>query len=92
MDIKGTWTSMPVNDETGDWSGAVYKVGKSNIKNSYGGDSHNQSKAGFQASKNWTGSTSGGTAHSHSFSNAATIGTGDYTRPNSVTAVMLIKY
>ena len=59
-----------------------------------GGDSLKTKGDGikFQASKNWSGSTSGGTAHHHSFSNAATIGSGDYTRPNSVTAVMLIKY
>ena len=49
--IVGTWTSMPVNNETGDWSGAVYKVGKSGITNSFSGNSYNQSKAGFQASK-----------------------------------------
>ena len=59
-----------------------------------GGSSLNTKGDGikFKASNGWSGSTSGGTAHSHSFSNAVTIGSGDYTRPNSVTAVMLIKY
>lgn len=43
---------MPVNDEsTSDWGGACYKIGKSSIKNSYGGGSHNQTKAGFNASR-----------------------------------------
>ena len=83
---------MPVNDETGEWSGAVYKVGKSSIKNSYGGDSHNQSKAGFQASKNWTGTMADESSHTHSFSKAVTIGTGEYTRPNSTSTLIIIKY
>jgi len=42
---------MPVNSEsTSDWGGACYKIGKSSIKNSYGGNSYNQTKAGFDAS------------------------------------------
>ena len=83
---------MPVNEETGDWSGAVYKVGKSSIKNSFGGNSYNQSKAGFQASKNWTGTLGSESAHTHSFSNNATIGSGEYTRPNSVSCLYIIHY
>lgn len=46
----------------------------------------------FQASKNWTGTLGAESAHTHSFSKATAIGSGDYTRPNSVTAIMLIKY
>ena len=46
----------------------------------------------FNASKKWTGSTSAGTAHSHSFSSSATIGSGDYTRPNSTSTLIIIRY
>lgn len=46
----------------------------------------------FNASKNWTGSTSAGSAHKHSFSSSAIIGVGDYTRPNSVSTLIVIKY
>ena len=46
----------------------------------------------FQASKNWTGSTSEESSHTHSFSKAVTIGSGDYTRPNSTSVLIIIKY
>ena len=46
----------------------------------------------LDASKKWTGSTSAGTAHSHSFSSSATIGSGNYTRPNSTSTLIIIKY
>ena len=46
----------------------------------------------FQASKNWTGSTSAGTSHNHTFSSSATIGSGNYTRPNSVSCLYIIHY
>ena len=31
-------------------------------------------------------------AHTHSFSKAVTIGSGDYTRPNSTSTLIIIKY
>ena len=47
----------------------------------------------FTASSGWTGSTSAGSAHSHSFSNVSiTFGSGSYTRPYSLSCLMFIKY
>lgn len=46
----------------------------------------------FQASRNWTGSTSAGTSHNHTFSSSATIGSGNYTRPNSISCSYIIHY
>ena len=46
----------------------------------------------LDASKKWTGSTSAGTSHNHTFSSSATIGSGNYTRPNSVSCLYLISY
>ena len=46
----------------------------------------------FNASKNWTGSTSEENSHTHTFSKATTIGSGEYTRPNSVSCLYLISY
>ena len=46
----------------------------------------------FQASKNWSGSTSEENSHTHSFSSSATIGSGSYTRPNSTSTLIIIRY
>ena len=46
----------------------------------------------FDASKNWTGTMGDESAHTHSMSGSVTIGSGDYTRPNSVSTLIIIKY
>ena len=97
MDIKGAARNGSPDDGICSWascSGAFYasnvSTALSNVENT-GGTSKAKTLS-FQASKNWTGATSGGTAHSHSFSSSATIGSGDYTRPNSVSCKFYIRY
>lgn len=47
---------------------------------------------GFQASKNWTGTMGDESAHTHSMSGTVSFGSGNYTRPNSTSALVIIKY
>ena len=46
----------------------------------------------FDASKNWTGTMGDESAHTHSMSGSVTIGSGDYTRPNSTSTLIIIRY
>ena len=104
MEIKGAASWQANGIYSGSWGNAVADNDVSGAltlskTTKYGGigvsgedSAKNGIQINFQASKNWTGSTSVGTAHKHSFSNNATIGSGEYTRPNSVSCLYLISY
>lgn len=92
MNIKGTFGGTDGDrGGTSQYTGAFYNTNKYfGSTTSTSGDDN--PITGFDASKKWTGSTSAGTAHSHSFSSSATIGSGNYTRPNSVSCLYIISY
>ena len=97
MDIKGAARNGSPDDGICSWascSGAFYasnvSTALSNVENT--GGSSKAKTLNFQASKKWTGSTSEENSHTHSFSSSATIGSGNYTRPNSTSCKFYIKY
>lgn len=55
-------------------------------------NSNGRAYLSFKASNKWTGSTSEEKSHTHPFSQAVTIGSGSYTRPNSVSCLYIISY
>ena len=88
-DIKGTFTSGGYESKCVH-TGAFYKTSTTSDK-LQGGD-YARTVLGFQASKNWTGTLGSESSHTHSFSSSATIGSGNYTRPNSTSTLIIIKY
>ena len=97
MDIKGAARNGEPDDGICSWascSGAFYasnvSSALSNVENT--GGTSKAKTLNFQASKNWKGSTSEENSHTHTFSSSATIGSGDYTRPNSTSTLIIIRY
>lgn len=88
-DIKGTFTSGGYGSKCV-YTGAFYKT--STTSDELEGGGYARTVLGFQASKNWTGTLGSESSHTHSFSKAVTIGSGDYTRPNSRSCIYIIKY
>lgn len=92
MNIKGTVTN--IRSQHGGphaYSGAFYDTGSKGERDQANGGSE-PNAIGFDASKNWTGSTSEEKSHTHTFSSSATIGSGNYTRPNSTSTLIIIRY
>ena len=88
MNIKGT---ALFNANISNVSGALY-VSRKDLKNENGSGGNNGDELAIDASKNWTGSTSEENSHTHTFSSSATIGSGNYTRPNSTSTLIIIRY
>lgn len=92
MDIKGSVTNVRSgNGAAHVYSGAMYDTGKKGECDQANGGSY-ANGIGFQASKNWSGSTSEEKSHTHSFESTVVIGEGDYIRPNSLSCLYLISY
>lgn len=98
MDIKGSFSIKDANESplgARSVSGAFTSSSAGKVQDADGGEDLTGSLDrvfNFTASKNWTGSTSAGTSHNHTFSSSATIGSGEYTRPNSISCLYLISY
>ena len=92
MEIKGTFALAGGGWYSGATKTGVFTVSDSGLANCKSSGDNDSALVTFTASRNWTGKTSGGSAHSHSFSSSAIIGSGDVIRPNSQSALILVRY
>ena len=83
------------NTKNNSMSGAFYlDTAKNTYYGSAGDIDKDNYRMNFDSSRSGAHSGSFATeaAHTHSFSSSATIGSGDYTRPNSISTLIIVKY